>query len=183
MKTNTNVQTFRIQFIFQLATMISDVTKHKNNPPEMIYVQTVQRAASQSKGSFAPWVWSSSLIISVQLFQFFLLIRYHQSPKPADGILNFAGVFGLFSTQHPGPESPWARGRQFTKVQTPARSRGTILCSNIKCQKTFKWYFITACTAEWWKAISWKQVGWPVLFFAEGRISALSSASCSSSVW
>lgn len=76
--------------------MISDVTKHKNNPPEMIYVQTVRRAASQSKGSFAPWVWSSSLIISVQLFPFFLLIRYHQSPKPADGILNFAAVFGLF---------------------------------------------------------------------------------------
>lgn len=27
-KTNTDVQTSKIQFIFQLATMISDVTKH-----------------------------------------------------------------------------------------------------------------------------------------------------------
>lgn len=40
---------------------------------------------------------------------------------------------------------------------------------NSKCQKKFKWYFITACTPGWWKAVSWKQVGWPVCYFCRGK--------------
>lgn len=46
-----NVQIFRIQFIFTLATIISDVIKDKKNLLEMISVQIAQRTATQNKGS------------------------------------------------------------------------------------------------------------------------------------
>lgn len=153
----------------------------QQNTPEMICVQTVQRAATQNKGSLTSLsesAVSSSLIIHAELIQFFFLIPYHQSPKVADGIWNFAPVFGLVCSST-GAQSIRASSLllgvcgleednlQNFKHQQEAEAPRCPL--NGKCQKTFKWYFITACTAGWWKAVSWKQVGWPVCYFCRGK--------------
>lgn len=147
----------------------------------MICVQAVQRAATQSKGSLTSFPESavrSSLIICVELIQFFFLMPYHQSPKAAGGLWNLLLCLGcsLLSQEHttsrPVPSSWESCGLEednLQKFKHQQEAEAPCCALNSQCQKTFKWYFIRACTAGWWKAMSWKQVGWPVCYFCRGN--------------
>lgn len=133
----------------------------------------------QRELNFHPWVYSELIINNwCWAYVVFFPILYDQYPKAADGIWNLAGVFGIFcsaigmhrfqdSFQLLGLCGPEEDNLQKFKHQQQAEAPRCALSS--KCQKTFKWFLITACTAGWWKAVSWKQVGWPVCYFCRGK--------------
>lgn len=69
--------------------------------------------------------------------------------------------------QLPIPGSLGAGGRWWMGVQKPGRSRSTTLLFIASVKRHLKGYFIPACTAGWWKALSFKAAGWPRCYFLQ----------------
>lgn len=181
----------------QDSTIISDITKYKKKKkaPEMTCVQAVQRAATQSKGSLTSFPESavrSSLIICVELIQFFFLMPYHQSPKAAGGLWNLLLCLGcsLLSQEHttsrPVPCSWESVGWRKTiyrnsNISKKQRHHAVLLIASVKRHLNDTSLELVLQGGEKpWAENKWADL---CVIFAEGIISALSTASCSSSVW
>lgn len=167
----------------------------KKKAPEMICVQAVQRAATQSKGSLTSFPESavrSSLIICVELIQFFFLMPYHQSPKAAGGLWNLLLCLGcsLLSQEHttsrPVPSSWESVGSRKTiyrnsNISKKQRHHAVLLIASVKRHLNDTSLELVLQGGEKpWAENKWADL---CVIFAEGIISALSTASCSSSVW
>lgn len=150
----------------QDSTMISDITKHKKSTWNDLCANCTERSRTKQRQlNFTPWVCSEFILNDLcWAYPVFLSHSISRVSKGSWWLWNLLLCLGcsVLSQEHtasrPVPCS-WESGLEednLEKFKHQQEAEAPCCALNSQCQKTFKWYFIRACTAGWWKAMSWK---------------------------